>query len=149
MATISSAGIGSGLNVESIISSLMSVEKQPLTQLQTQQSTTQSKISALGTVKSALATLQTAAKALTPATGSTATASLSAYKATLADSTIATATTNPPRQRTTPASAAMLTISHRLHPRSAAHVINLRSAGEAIHMRLTLEVLTEAMFEDL
>lgn len=34
-----------------------------------------------------------AAKALTPATGSTATASLSAYKATLADSTIATATT--------------------------------------------------------
>ena len=93
MATISSAGVGSGINVESLVSSLISVEKQPLTKLQSRQSSYESKISALGTLKSALSTLQTAAKALTPATGSTATASLSAYKATLADSTIATATT--------------------------------------------------------
>jgi flagellar hook-associated protein 2 len=93
MATIPSAGVGSGINVESLVSSLMSVEKQPLTKLQSRQSSYESKISALGTLKSALSTLQTAAKALTPATGSTATASLSAYKATLADSTIATATT--------------------------------------------------------
>jgi flagellar hook-associated protein 2 len=93
MATISSAGVGSGINVESLVSSLMSVEKQPLTKLQSRQTSYESKISALGTLKSALASLQTAAKALTPATGSTATASLSAYKASLADSTIATATT--------------------------------------------------------
>ncbi len=93
MATISSAGVGSGINVESLVSSLMSVEKQPLTKLQTRQSSYESKISALGTLKSALSTLQTAAKALTPAIGSSAAASLSAYKATLADSTIATATT--------------------------------------------------------
>lgn len=93
MATISSAGVGSGINVESLVSSLMSVEKQPLTKLHSRQTSYESKISALGTLKSALATLQTAAKALTPATGSTATASLSAYKATLADSTLATATT--------------------------------------------------------
>ena len=32
--TITSAGIGSGLNVNSIISSLMAVESQPLTALQ-------------------------------------------------------------------------------------------------------------------
>ena len=94
MATISSAGVGSGLNVESLVSSLMSVEKQPLTTLQTRQSSYQSKISALGTIKSAVATLQTAAKALTPATGSTAAASFSAYKATIADATIASATTS-------------------------------------------------------
>lgn len=93
MATISSAGVGSGINVESLVSSLMSVEKQPLTKLQSRQTSYESKISALGNLKSALATLQTAAKALTPATGSTAAASLSAYKATLADSTIATAST--------------------------------------------------------
>ncbi len=93
MATISSAGVGSGINVESLVSSLMSVEKQPLTKLQAQQTSYQSKISALGTLKSGLSALQTAAKALTPATGSTATASFSAYKASLADSTIATATT--------------------------------------------------------
>lgn len=92
MATISSAGIGSGLQVESIITGLMSVEKQPLTKLQAQQTSYQSKISALGTLKSSLAALQTAAKALTPATLQSPTAAFSAYKASIADSTIATAT---------------------------------------------------------
>ncbi|MBL8458446.1 flagellar filament capping protein FliD [Zoogloea sp.] len=92
MASLSSAGIGSGLSVESIISSLMSIEKQPVTKLQSQQSSYQSKISALGTLKSGLSALQTAAKALTPAIGQNATAAFSAYKASLADSTIATAT---------------------------------------------------------
>lgn len=92
MATISSAGVGSGLNVESIVSSLMSVERQPLTNLQTRQSSYQSKISALGTLKSALSTLQTAAKALVPAIGQSATAALSSYTATLADTTIGSAT---------------------------------------------------------
>lgn len=90
MASLSSAGIGSGLNVESIITGLMTIEKQPLTQLQSQQSSYQSKISALGTLKSALSALQTAAKALTPATAQSATAAFSAYKASLADSTIGT-----------------------------------------------------------
>lgn len=94
MATISSAGIGSGLNVESLVTGLMSIERQPLTQLQTQQSSYQSKISAIGSLKSALASLQTAAKALTPTTGQSATASFSAYKATFADTTIASATTS-------------------------------------------------------
>lgn len=92
MASISSAGLGSGLNVESLVTGLMSVEKQPLSRLQTQQSSYQSKISAIGTLKSALSSLQAAAKALTPTTGQTATASFSAYKATFADSTIASAT---------------------------------------------------------
>ncbi len=86
MATISSAGIGSGLQVESIITGLMSVEKQPLTKLQAQQTSYQSKISALGTLKSSLAALQAAAKALTPATLQTPTAAFSAYKASIADS---------------------------------------------------------------
>jgi hypothetical protein len=54
MASLSSAGIGSGLSVESIISSLMSIEKQPVTKLQSQQTGFQSKISALGTLKSGL-----------------------------------------------------------------------------------------------
>lgn len=92
MASLSSAGIGSGLSVESIISSLMSIEKQPVTKLQSQQTGFQSKISALGTLKSGLSTLQTAAKALTPAIGQSATAAFSAYKANLADSTIGTVT---------------------------------------------------------
>ena len=48
MTTISSAGVGSGLNIESIVTALMSVEKQPLTNLEKRQNTYESKISALG-----------------------------------------------------------------------------------------------------
>ena len=94
MATISSAGIGSGINVESLVSSLMSVEKQPLTKLQSRQTSFESKISALGSLKSSISTLQTAAKALTPAIGQSATAAFAGFKASLADATIATATTS-------------------------------------------------------
>ena len=93
MTTISSAGVGSGLNIESIVTALMSVEKQPLNNLEKRQNTYESKISALGTLKGALSSLQTAAKALTPAGAQSATAAFSGFKATLADSTIATATT--------------------------------------------------------
>ncbi|GAP38219.1 flagellar filament capping protein FliD [Piscinibacter sakaiensis] len=56
--TISSAGIGSGLDVATIVSQLMSIEKQPLKQLQTQASTTQSQISEVGKISSALSTLR-------------------------------------------------------------------------------------------
>jgi len=62
MATISSAGIGSGLNVTDIVSKLMSVERQPITNLQSQQSSIKSQISALGQLKSLLSTLQTSAE---------------------------------------------------------------------------------------
>lgn len=92
MATLSSAGIGSGLNVESIVTGLMNVERQPLSQLQTQQSSYQSKISAIGTLKSALSSLQSAASALTPTVLQTPTAAFSTFKASVADSTIASAT---------------------------------------------------------
>jgi flagellar hook-associated protein 2 len=49
MASLSSAGIGSGLSVESIISSLMSIEKQPVTKLQSQQTGFQSNFRARNT----------------------------------------------------------------------------------------------------
>ncbi|MGA7180245.1 MAG: flagellar filament capping protein FliD [Thiobacillaceae bacterium] len=62
--TISSPGIGSGLDVNSIVSQLMAVEQQPLTALQKQQSTYQSQISAYGQIQSALASFQSAVQAL-------------------------------------------------------------------------------------
>jgi len=61
---ISSAGIGSGLDVNSIVTSLMNVERQPLTTVSKQKTDYQSQISAYGTMKSALSTFQTAVKAL-------------------------------------------------------------------------------------
>jgi flagellar hook-associated protein 2 len=62
--TISSAGIGSGLDVNSIVTSLMAVESQPLTALQTKATTLQTNLSAFGQVQSLVSALQDAAKPL-------------------------------------------------------------------------------------
>jgi len=64
MATISSAGIGSGLNVESIVSQLVSLEKKPLESLQTLASSMQTKLSIYGTIKSQISALGDAAAKL-------------------------------------------------------------------------------------
>lgn len=64
MATISSPGIGSGLDIKAIVSQLVSIEKQPLTKLQVNAATVQTKISAYGEIKSAVSALSDAASKL-------------------------------------------------------------------------------------
>lgn len=64
---ISSTGIGSGLDVELIISQLMAVEKKPLAMLQTKAGTIDSQISAFGTIKSQLSALSDAVTKLAAA----------------------------------------------------------------------------------
>jgi flagellar hook-associated protein 2 len=64
VATISSPGVGSNLDVKSIVSQLMQVEQQPLQLLDTKEASYQAKLSAFGSLKSALSTLQTAASKL-------------------------------------------------------------------------------------
>jgi len=61
---ISSPGIGSGLDVNSIVSKLMSVESLPLQILAQQQQSYQSKISAFGSLSGALISFQSAANSL-------------------------------------------------------------------------------------
>jgi flagellar hook-associated protein 2 len=61
---ISAAGMLSGLDVEGLVSSLMSIERQPLANLQAKQNSFNAKLSAFGTLKSAVSTFQTAVKAL-------------------------------------------------------------------------------------
>jgi flagellar hook-associated protein 2 len=61
---ISSVGLGSGLDVNSIITGLMGVEKKPLTAVAQQKSAYQSKISAYGTMKSSLSLFQSSISAL-------------------------------------------------------------------------------------
>ena len=56
--TLSSPGIGSGLDVNSIVTQLMAIEQQPLTALQNKATTLQSQISAYGSIKSSLSALQ-------------------------------------------------------------------------------------------
>lgn len=55
---ISSPGVGSGLDIKSIVSQLVALEQRPLAQLQTAASTTKAKLSAFGQLKSQFANLQ-------------------------------------------------------------------------------------------
>ena len=64
MATISAAGIGSGLDIESIITSLMEVEQIPLQNLQVKAGDLLTQVSAYGTMRSNLATFQDAVNKL-------------------------------------------------------------------------------------
>jgi len=57
MATISSAGLGSGLDVNSIVTQLVAIEKQPLTKLALQATKVQSQVSAFGRVQSMFSAL--------------------------------------------------------------------------------------------
>lgn len=92
MATISSLGVGSGLDLSTLLTNLMTAEQQPLLSLQKKEATVTARISALGTLKGALSALQTGAQSLIPATGQSATAKFSTFSAAVADNTIASAT---------------------------------------------------------
>jgi flagellar hook-associated protein 2 len=86
--SISSAGIGSGLDVKSIISSLMAVESQPLTLLQDKATTVTTEISAVGQIQSLTSTMADKARALSSSSLWTQTTSSSA------DPTVVTADTS-------------------------------------------------------
>lgn len=86
--TISSLGIGSGLDANSIVTKLVALESQPIVSLQEASSKLQTKISAYGQIQSAVSSVRDAARKLTSADlwGSTAAAS--------ADATAVNATTS-------------------------------------------------------
>ncbi len=82
---ISSAGIGSGLDVTSIVSQLMAIESRPLINLQNKQIKYEAQISAFGQLRSSMASLQQAMENL----GTISTLDL--YKTTSADDSVITA----------------------------------------------------------
>lgn len=88
---ISSPGLGSNLDVNSIVSQLMALEQAPLTALGRKEASIQAKISALGSLKGTLSSLQSAATALIPGAGVTALQKFTVFKTTVADTTIASA----------------------------------------------------------
>ncbi|MFZ4215278.1 flagellar filament capping protein FliD [Pantoea endophytica] len=92
MASISTLGVGSGLDLSSILDSLTTAEKASLTPITTQQSAYTAKLSAYGTLSSALTTFQTANTALNSAdlfSATTATSTSSAFSATTSGNTVA------------------------------------------------------------
>src|SRR5690606_22096798 len=58
-------GVGSGIDLTTMLSQLMAVERIPLTRLQSQESSVQSTISAFGALKSVLTAFSDSAKSLT------------------------------------------------------------------------------------
>ena len=83
---ITSSGIGSNLDVDGIVKQLMALEKKPLTALDVKEAGVQSKISALGLLKGVISSVQTAAGAMVPPSGTTPFDHFNAYRASVADS---------------------------------------------------------------
>jgi flagellar hook-associated protein 2 len=94
MASISSAGIGSGLDVSSIITQLVALEKQPLKILELKATNVSGQISAMGDIKSQFSTLTDVATRLSTATAWAArnASSSNASAATIAVTNAAAAT---------------------------------------------------------
>lgn len=82
MASISSAGIGSGLDVNSIITQLMSLERAPINQLQKKEASFNTKISAFGSIRSLVDTLKTKSTAMADAN------QLAAFKTTVGNTDV-------------------------------------------------------------
>lgn len=83
---ISAAGLGSGLDVNAIVSQLMGLERRPLTALDQKEAVFQAKISAYGSIKSTLSSFQAAVRGVSDIS------KFQVYKATSADTTLYTAT---------------------------------------------------------
>jgi len=82
---ISSPGVGSGLDINSIVTQLMTLERRPIMLLDQKEAGLQAKLTAFGSVKGALSNLQTAVSTLAT------TAKFTANTATSADLTVLTA----------------------------------------------------------
>lgn len=87
MATISSIGIGSGLDIESVITKLVALERVPVTQLQKEATSLQTRLSTYGKLQSGMAALRDAASALTRSATWGATTGSSSDSAAVAVST--------------------------------------------------------------
>jgi flagellar hook-associated protein 2 len=85
MATISSAGVGSGLDVNGIVSKLMALEQQPITVLDQKEAGLQGKLSSYGSVSGALGAFQSTMA------GMSYLSSFQAFSATPVDSNILSA----------------------------------------------------------
>lgn len=86
---LSSPGLGSGLDINSLVSQLMALEQRPLSLLSTKEARLQAQLSAYGSLKGALASFQSTVAALaTPA-------KFSAVKASVADTTVLAASAAP------------------------------------------------------
>ncbi|MBA3756253.1 MAG: flagellar filament capping protein FliD, partial [Nitrosomonas sp.] len=110
---LSAPGIGSGLDINGIISQLMAVERQPLAALDNKEAKQQTKLSAFGSLKGAISSFQNSLHALTDP------AKYTAITASLADTTLAN----------TSATSAAVTGSYSVEIQTLAQSQKLKSAN--------------------
>lgn len=85
---LSAPGIGSNLDVNSIVSQLMQIESQPLTKLDRKEASYQAQLSAYGSIKGALSSFQSAVRGLSDVS------KFRSFSATSSDSTVASASSS-------------------------------------------------------
>jgi flagellar hook-associated protein 2 len=113
--SISSPGVGSNLDVNSIVAQLMSIEQQPLSLLDKKTSAVQAKLNAMGTVSNSLGSFQSALSSLTSASA------FMAVKATASDAAVLSAT----------AAATAVAGSYKVNVSQLAKAQSLSSSGRA------------------
>src|SRR5262245_4748775 len=82
---ISFSGLGSGLDIDGIVSQLMTLERRPLDVIDKKEASYKAQLAAYGTMRSTLATLQSAVRAIASA------AKFHGAKATVADPSLLSA----------------------------------------------------------
>ena len=86
MATVSSLGVGTGIDLNSLLTKLVAAESAPITQLDTKQASYKNQLSAIGRLQSAIDDFATASTAISTSVN------FKGYQATVADTDYATAT---------------------------------------------------------
>lgn len=93
MAAITSLGIGSGLDLETMVTQLMEIEKQPITRIEKQKETYDAELSGIGQLASALSKIQAAAADMKPTGINTSYADhYKEYKANIVNKDVASVT---------------------------------------------------------
>jgi len=116
-ASAASNAASTGVDVNAIVSGLMTIERQPITALQTKVSADQAQISVLGNIQSLIANFQIAAQGL----GNSSSSSLLANAATSSDTTAVTAS----------ADSTAVAGTYALNVTTLAQATKLVSAGQA------------------
>lgn len=119
---LSSPGIGSGLDVNGIVSQLMLLEQRPLTMLNSKEAKQQAQLSAYGSLKSALSSFQDSVKALTKPS------LFNGFKATLA---------------TPPGSTAVAAVSAAAGAAAGSHQIEVQALAQAQKIKSEAFVSTD------
>jgi flagellar hook-associated protein 2 len=158
MATISSPGIGSGIDVSSIVSQLVALERAPLTQLQSTARTTQTKLSTYGTIASQVSALGDAAAKLGSSSGwnsvSATSSNTSAIGVTVSAGTAATSLTMEVSQLAKAQSAASSAVPTASAVGTGSMTIELGAwsgnsftAGSATPVSITIEAGQDSLTE--